>query len=373
MSNIKGLYVHIPFCEHICFYCDFCKQLYDEQQASAYLEVLASELASYPINFEQLESIYIGGGTPSALNVQQLTILFAMLNRHDLSNVKEYTIEINPENFTLAKAQLCRVNHINRVSIGVQTFNETILRSLNRVHTKQQVLDAIKYLRAVGIDNISIDLMYGFNNQTIDDLAADLKILAELDIDHVACYSLILEKGTVFNNQGYEIDEDHVYELESFLHQELAKMGYEHYEVSNFARHQKYSYHNLLYWHNEHYYGIGQGASGYLADYRYYNTKSMTKYLQKDFNVHKDYYQSRADLLKDEILLQFRIYNGIDLMALNQKYSLDFTKYFNNAIMKNIKHLSFVENKLYFDKTAQDYLNNILIDFIEEIGSENNE
>lgn len=373
MSKVKGLYIHVPFCEHLCFYCDFCKVFYDTEQASQYLNVLAQELDSYQIDFGALESIYIGGGTPSALNIYQLETLFNMLNQHDLSSVKEYSIEINPENFNLAKAQLLKDNHINRVSIGVQTFNEKILKAINRQHTKQQAIQAIQDLKSVGIENISVDLMYGFNNQTVSDIKEDLTILEQLEIEHVACYNLILEKGTVFNNMQYEVDEEQAYELELFLQQELFKMGYEHYEVSNFAKHQKYSHHNLLYWHNEKYYGIGLGASGYLDNYRYYNTKSITKYLKGNFNVRKEYYSNLESLLKDEILVKFRLYNGIALEPINRKYSIDFTNYFNNAIMKNINRVYLQNNQLYFYKEGQDYLNEVIIDFIDQIGSEKNE
>lgn len=373
MNKIKGLYIHIPFCEHLCFYCDFCKVAYEEPQASQYLKVLAQEIASYQIDYSALRSVYIGGGTPSALSIEQLTQLFNMLNQHDLRNVKEYSIEINPENFNITKAQLLRDNHINRVSIGVQTFNEDILKTINRQHTKQQAIQAIKDLQSVGIDNISVDLMYGFNNQTIADIKEDLKILELLNIDHVSCYNLILEKGTVFNNMHYEVDEDQAYELELFLHQELARMGYEHYEVSNFARKQKYSQHNLLYWHNEKYYGVGLGASGYLNNYRYYNTKSITEYLKGNFNVQKEYYDSLNDLLRDEILVKFRLYKGIALEPINRKYSIDFTKYFNNAIMRNINRVYLQNNQLFFYKEGQDYLNEVIIDFIDQIGSEKNE
>lgn len=369
ISNIvKGIYIHIPFCENICYYCDFTKILYNEKLADLYLEVLAHEISLYKINYNEIQSIYIGGGTPSSLTLNQLKKLFKIIDVNRFINLKEFTFETNPDQLDENKIVLLKENRINRISLGVQTFDEKILKSINRHHTNNNVYNVINLLIKYNIKNISIDLMYGFNNQSIDSIENDILEIEKLNINHISYYSLILEKSTVFYNENYKINSED-YEFDLYIKKRLVNdLKFEHYEVSNYAKDSNYSFHNLLYWNNDKYYGFGLGASGYLDNYRYTNTKSITKYLNKDFNITFDYYKNNNYLLKDEILVNFRKFNGIDLDIINQKYNIDFTLFFEEAIAKNKDKILISNNKLYFSEQGKLFLNDIIIDFIDEIG-----
>ena len=367
-TQIKGIYFHIPFCQDICYYCDFCKLYYDERLVDKYLNQLAKEYQSYKIDKSKIESIYIGGGSPSILSLAQLECLFSIIEPTKFTNLQEFTFEANPNQLNEKKIKILKNNGVNRVSLGVQTFNQEILRSLNRNHTTSDVENALFLLRKNQITNINIDLMYGFKQQSLADITYDLKMIEKHKISHVSLYSLILEPGTVFFNSNYQINEKEVEFGEYIAKYLVNNLGFEHYEVSNFASYNLYSTHNLLYWHNEGYYGVGLGAAGYVTNYRYYNTKSITNYLKGKYNRKYEYYNSLAELLADEIMLQFRIFNGINLKEINEKYSFDFTKYFENVIITNGDKLIIKDNVLYFTKQGQLFLNDVIIDFQNAIG-----
>ena len=190
----RSLYVHIPFCESICSYCDFCKVYYDQKQSDLYLQRLNEELSQ--IEQHHLKTIYIGGGTPSALNDEQLEKLMSMLKPYSLK-VEEYCMEVNPESMDYYKLKILKKGGINRLSIGVQTFQDHLLKEIDRHHNTIQVKNIIKYAKEIGFDNISIDLMYGLPKQTKEDIQKDIEVLKSLDLQHVSYYSLILEEGTI--------------------------------------------------------------------------------------------------------------------------------------------------------------------------------
>lgn len=363
-NSVKGIYVHIPFCKDICYYCNFYKGYYDYNTALQYIKALKYEVEQYSIDNMSIESIYIGGGTPSVLDIDLLEELLLIFNSSIYSSVQEFTVEVNPDSITKEKALILKKYGVNRISIGVQTFNNELLQSINRSHTREQSIECIEMLQDIGLTNISVDLMYGFNNQSLQTLKEDLHKLIYLNIQHISTYSLIIEDGTVYSNQKYIKDEDLDYEYELYINKFLIDNGFEHYEVSNYSKNNTYSRHNLLYWNFERYFGFGMGASGYIENYRYYNTKSITNYNQLLFNVKYDYYQNNSDLLKDAIMLQFRIYNGIDITLINSRFNIDFNKYFAKAIEKNLDNIYFIDNKLYFKQQAKLFLNNIIIDFI---------
>ena len=190
----RSLYVHIPFCESICSYCDFCKVYYDQKQSDLYLQRLNEELSQ--IEQHHLKTIYIGGGTPSALNDEQLEKLMSMLKTYSLE-VEEYCMEVNPESMDYYKLKILKKSGINRLSIGVQTFQDHLLKEIDRHHNTTQVKNIIKYAKEIGFDNISIDLMYGLPKQTKEDIQKDIEVLQTLNLQHVSYYSLILEEGTI--------------------------------------------------------------------------------------------------------------------------------------------------------------------------------
>jgi len=320
---MKGLYVHIPFCEHICHYCDFVKRVpKNEEMIETYLNALRKEILSYQNHFSTIETIYIGGGTPSMLSLEQLTHLFQSLE--DIHPI-EYTIEVNPESYTEAKGELFKTYGINRVSLGVQTFNEKLLSYLNRKHTNQKVFDTVHHLKHIGIKQISIDLIYAIPGQTISDLYQDLTYIHALDITHVSCYSLILEEKTYFYHQYLrgkfeQMDEDTEATMYQIVMDELKKQGFKHYEISNYAKENHYSKHNLIYWTLGEYIGVGLGAHGFIDGYRTYNERALPKYLNEP--IKEKVYQTKEMLIQDELIFGLRKMEGLDIKKLENMYHI---------------------------------------------------
>jgi len=328
---MKGLYIHIPFCEAICTYCDFAKELAKPEKKASYIEALIEEIKHYKESLIDVDSIYIGGGTPSSLDNKELTLLLAAIKSSvDLDQVNEYTIECNPNDVNQEKANLFKQYGINRISLGVQTFNEQHLRFLNRKHRNHHVEDSIKMFKAAEIENISIDLIFSLVGQTTVDVARDLSHFLTLGINHVSYYSLIFEEDTKLYHlyeQGKVKMNDESLEAEMYetIIETLVSEGYEHYEISNFAKNNKQSYHNTIYWKNKDYIGLGAGAHGKINSSRYANIRSAKKYIeavQKDGTGIDCYYPYEAK--RDYLLMGLRLLEGINLD--------DFEKRFNQSI-----------------------------------------
>ena len=320
--HLKGLYIHIPFCESICHYCDFVKRVpRNQEMIDTYIGALINEISSYRDHFSTIETIYIGGGTPSMLSVDQFKRLFESLK--DIKPL-EYTVEVNPESYTDEKGELFKEYGINRISLGVQTFNPTLLNYLNRKHTNEHVIHVVNHLKSIGIPYISVDLIYSIPGQTLTDLKTDLEYIKKLDITHVSCYSLILEEKTYFYHQYLRgkfetMDEDTEATMYQIVMDELKSQGFEHYEISNYAKNQHYSKHNLLYWTLGEYIGVGLGAHGLVENKRTYNHKALPKYLINPLD--RAEIQSPESLLQDELIFGLRKIEGVSISELEEKYS----------------------------------------------------
>ena len=258
-----SIYIHIPFCHTICSYCDFCKINYRQEYVDTYLDSLSKEIKSRYQN-EPVKTIYIGGGTPSCLSIKELTKLLELITIFNLDKEYEYTIECNIEDITLDKIKLFKKYGINRLSIGVQSFNKDIIKKLNRHHDKDLVFKNIKLLKEY-FDNINIDLMYALYGQTLEDIVFDLNIISNLDIKHVSIYALIIEDNTMIKIKNIkEVDSEMQSAMYDLIRNKLEKNGFTQYEISNFALKGFESKHNLTYWNNDNYYGFGSGASGFI-------------------------------------------------------------------------------------------------------------
>jgi len=326
---VKGLYVHIPFCESICHYCDFVKRVpKNEQMMDEYLNHLVEEIKSYQDHFKTIDTIYIGGGTPSMLSVKQLRVLLDALKE---IHPNEYTIEVNPESYTEDKGALFKHYGINRISLGVQTFNQELLHYLNRKHTTDHVLSVIDHLKKIGISRLSVDLIYAIPGQTMEMLDHDLKMIEQLNITHVSCYSLILEEKTYFYHQYlkgnfHQMDED----MEAMMYERvmhtLKAQGFEHYEISNYAKNGHQSMHNNLYWTLSEYIGVGLGAHGYIDRYRTYNHRHLQDYFRTW--MERKEYQTEDMLLQDDLIFGLRRIDGVDITYIEDRYHLSlFEKY----------------------------------------------
>ena len=321
---MRGLYVHIPFCDAICHYCDFVKHVSKGHDHNMkYLEALKNEIQSYYEKYPHVDTIYIGGGTPSALNHEELTFLLDTLSMY---HPIEYTIEVNPESYNHEKGIIMKAYGINRVSLGVQTFNQKHLERLNRKHTNQMVFDTIASLKSLGITNLNVDLIYALEHQTVEELHHDIDTLISLDIPHVSAYSLIIEEKTFFShqlkrNKFVKTDEDTEATMYDVVIDRFKDAGYDHYEISNFAKEDKTSLHNTLYWTLQDYIGVGLGAHGFIDNKRTYNHKAMSKYIVDPLKEVIE--QDEETLRNDHLLFKLRMTQGIDLNMVKSKYKDD--------------------------------------------------
>lgn len=309
---IKNCYIHIPFCNKICSYCDFCKLYYDEKFVNRYLNELEKEIKSI-YKGEVLDTIYIGGGTPSSLNNKQLERLFEILKLFNKSETVEFTIESNFENINEEKLLIYKKNGINRLSFGLESINENNLTFLNRNITKKKINNTINSCRNLGFNNINIDLIYALPAEDLSILKNDLDYIFSLDIEHISTYSLMIEDHTMLKINNIEnISEELDYEMYKLICKEMKKNNYYHYEISNFSKPGYESKHNLCYWNNDNYYGFGLGASSYIDNKRITNTRSINKYLNGNYRL--DIIElSDNDLIEYKIMLNLRKAEGISL------------------------------------------------------------
>ena len=360
---IKSIYVHIPFCKSICSYCDFSKFYYNEEWISNYLKVLEKEIKE---NYkgEEIETLYIGGGTPNSLDNSSLEQLLTILSNIKLSEKYEYTIECNIEHLTLEQINLFKKYQVNRVSIGIQTFNPNYLKFLNRNHTKKEVFNKIKLLKKNGITNINVDLMYAYKNQTLKDLKNDLRLFKKLDVPHISTYSLIIEKHTKLYNDNIDyIDEDLDYKMYQEIIKSLKK--YNHYEISNFSKEGYESKHNLTYWNNNNYYGFGIGASGYIGNTRYDNTRSYRNYIEKNTIKNKEELDKNKTI-ENEFILGLRKIQGINILDFKNKYNIDLLSIDVIKKLLNEKKLVIENNNIRIDDKYIYLSNEILVEFLGE-------
>ena len=316
MNKIHSLYIHIPFCNKICDYCDFTKLQYFRNFAVSYLKALKDELKSYKI--KNLKTIYVGGGTPTALEDDLFLELLEMIDPYR-KGVQEYTFEANPESLSVNKIRMLREHGVNRISLGVQTTNDKILKMVNRDHSFSQVKEAVKNLKDNGFDNINVDLILGLPHSSKKILKEDLKNVLSLDIKHISCYGLTVNPHTALYNRGFKEPESDV--LRDFYDeaaQILKENGFIHYEVSNWAKPGYMSEHNLTYWRNQQYYGVGLGASGYIKDIRYKNTINLSQYLKRVF-VSEEEKVSSKDKITYQIMLNLRTIEGLDMSFVQGK------------------------------------------------------
>ncbi|MBQ0008988.1 MAG: radical SAM family heme chaperone HemW [Firmicutes bacterium] len=327
----ESLYIHIPFCDHICKYCDFTKLFYFEKYEKEYLDSLITEIEHYHIN--RVKTLYFGGGTPTSLSDEGFERILSFATQY-LEDDYEFTVEANVENLTESKLSIMKKCGVNRISIGVQSTNDKLLKEIGRNHSFEDVRRVVSLAKAQGFDNINIDLIYGFKHQSARQLKKDLKNFIELDIDHISIYSLIVEKGSIFYSQGVkEQSEGASRRFYEIILKTLRKNGYERYEISNFARNKKYSRHNMTYWKNREYYGCGLGASGFVSGNRYTNTKSLTEYNKHNF-VKESEKVSNKDSLEYYLITNFRMEQGFSREEFKQKFGQDFAEMFKDKINK---------------------------------------
>ena len=332
-------YVHIPFCTQICYYCDFSKVFIKNQPVDSYLEHLLQEFHSYDI--QKFRTLYIGGGTPTALSASQLEVLLDGLTKNlDLSMLEELTIEANPGDLDADKIAVLQNSAVNRVSLGVQTFDDKMLKKIGRSHTEKDIYENIDRLKLAGFDNISIDLIYALPGQTMEQVKDNVAKAIALDIPHMSLYSLILENHTVFMNRMRRgklplPKEELEAEMFEYIIAELERAGFVHYEISNFSKQGFESRHNLMYWDNAEYYGIGAGASGYVDGVRYKNHGPIRHYLKAveegSARINEEHLSQREQM-EEEMFLGLRKKSGISMARFEEKFERSFQELYGEIV-----------------------------------------
>ena len=332
-------YVHIPFCTQICYYCDFSKVFIKNKPVDSYLEHLLQEFHSYGI--QKLRTLYIGGGTPTALSAPQLEVLLDGLTKNlDLSVLEELTIEANPGDLDEDKIAVLKNSVVNRVSLGVQTFDDKMLKKIGRSHLEKDIYENIDRLKLAGFDNISIDLIYALPGQTMEQVKDNVAKAIALDIPHMSLYSLILENHTVFMNRmrrgKLPLPKEEVEaEMFEYIIAELERAGFEHYEISNFSKPDFESRHNLMYWDNAEYYGIGAGASGYVNGVRYKNHGPIRHYLKavEEGNARiTEEHLTLREQMEEEMFLGLRKKSGVSMTRFEEKFARSFEDVYGQVV-----------------------------------------
>lgn len=344
---VTSAYIHIPFCRQICFYCDFNKFLIDRQPVDQYLDALEQEIRQANIS-EPLDSIYIGGGTPTALNEAQVKKMLDIVDRLvPLAEGAEYTVEVNPGEITMEKLTAMKNSGVNRLSIGVQSFETRLLEAIGRGHGRDDAVEAVKLAERAGFDNYSIDLMFGLPGQTMADFQASLDMAVSLKVPHISAYSLKIEEKTMFHNwykQGRltPFPEDTEADMYELLLDYGSRNGLYPYEISNLAAVGYESFHNCVYWKNEEYYGFGAGAHGYVDGMRYANIAPLTHYIkaveQGNTVVKEEINVSSAEKMEEEMFLGLRMYAGVDKSRFKERYGMEYKEVFAAAVPDLLKN-----------------------------------
>lgn len=345
MTKSTSAYIHIPFCEHICYYCDFNKVFLEGQPVDEYIEALLKEarLALRQNPVEKMETLYVGGGTPTSLTASQLERLLSGLREILPYNNGEFTVEANPGDLTADKLDVMKNYGVNRLSMGVQTFDDRLLKKIGRKHTAQDVYDTIQLLEEKDFSNVTIDLIYALPGQSLESFRDTVTRALALDLPHYALYSLILENQTMFMNwvrRGkMHLPEQ---ELEAQMYAEtidaMEKAGRKQYEISNFAKPGFESQHNLVYWNNQNYFGLGAGASGYLGNRRYKNRGPIQHYLKSLKNdqlpVLEEEILTQKAQIEEEMFLGLRKILGVDKTVFENRFGFSMMDVYGDVIEK---------------------------------------
>lgn len=333
-----ALYIHIPFCKQKCKYCDFASFAGREFLIDTYLDALGKEAVNTPV--KNFQTVYVGGGTPSLLSVAQLEKLCQVIEKHfgPIPNFSESTVEANPESISREKLELLKRYGFNRLSIGLQSFNNRDLQTIGRIHTAEQFLQAYENAQKCGFNNINVDLIAGLPHQTFSSFSESLTRVVALKPSHISVYGLQIEEGTPFFEQGIICDQILMRKMLEKTHFLLMENGYHHYEISNFALHGKEAKHNTHYWNNGDYVGLGSAAASYINGVRSQNTPDVAEYIrriqeEKSSVVFSERLEGKARV-GESLMLAFRKLDGVELTAEQQKFfGAEIKKHLKNGLL----------------------------------------
>lgn len=356
-------YIHIPFCRKKCLYCAFTS-VSRNNLIPAYLVALKTQIQTSYKN-EPLKTLYFGGGTPSLLNANEIGDILSLYN---FSDDAEITIEVNPESACEDFLNNVYEKGVNRISVGVQSFSDDILRSIGRIHNSQQAKTVIEQAQKAGFDNISADFIYGLPAQSLESFLSDLKAALELGVSHISLYGLKIEEGTPFYEKIPENIADSDLHADMYLSaiKFLTERGFEHYEISNFSLDKKYSRHNTNYWNTGEYYGFGASAHGYIDGVRYVNNCSVEEYIKSPCTQEASHKLSEQEKMEEAVFLGLRRGGGINFSDFKTRFGIDFRMKFASQLCKYNDFLVITDSGCSFTKEGFLVSNTILADFLED-------
>ncbi|MBA7492683.1 Heme chaperone HemW [subsurface metagenome] len=375
-----GLYLHLPFCISKCPYCDFNSyQLKEDNQISSYISALYKEITTYSQKLKKsnIRTVYLGGGTPNILSgIQIYNILEFCKDKFTIDKDAEITIEANPGTLDDEKIKLLIESGINRLSLGAQSFNDLLLKKLGRIHNTQDIIDSYSLAREIGFNNINIDIMFALPDQTIEDLQATLKRAVSLKPDHLSLYNLTIKPGTEYYEKykGSKLKlptEDEEFDMYNWAIKFLEENDFEHYEISNFARPYKRSMHNLIYWQNKPYLGIGAGAYSFIRGYRYMNFKDPARYIKEVMNdklpIDNGEKLSLRKRMIETIILGLRTKDGVSYKKYKKRFGVDLNDIFPQQIKKlvNLGLLQKDNYKIKLTKKGVFLANTVFREFVD--------
>jgi len=373
MKDIS-LYIHIPFCKQKCFYCDFPSYARIDHLREDYVKALCKEIKGKNIT-HNIKSIFIGGGTPSYLSSKDLKILLETINTLNLDENIEFTIECNPGTVDEEKLIVMKEGGINRISMGLQAVQNSLLKEIGRIHSYKTFEENFKLARKVGFDNINVDLMFGLPNQKLEEWKESLELITNLGADHISAYSLIVEEGTPFyklweRNKLILPSEEDEREMYKITKEILNNSGYEQYEISNYAKNGKECFHNKVYWKLEEYIGLGSASSSYYEGKRIKHIEDVAEYIER-INSNQSVVQeiienSIEDNMEEFMFMGLRLIKGIKIEEFNRNFGINILDIYKESVENNIKKELLVIENGYIKLTEKgiELSNSVMSDFI---------
>lgn len=372
--KVISLYIHIPFCKQKCFYCDFPSYSGKERFKEDYVDALIEEIEKRARGYI-IKTIFIGGGTPSYLEVNQIEKLLLAINKLNLHKDIEFSMECNPGVLFKEKLIAMKNGGVNRISFGLQSTKDSLLKEVGRIHSYEEFLDNFKLARELGFKNINVDIMYGLPNQTVEDWKDTLETICSIKPEHISAYSLIIEEGTVFYNL-YEKGllklptEEMEREMDKLTKGVLKDHGYHQYEISNYSLDGKECEHNKVYWQLKDYIGLGTAASSYIDGTRIKNIDNIEEYISKinsGIEVYEEkYINSEEDEIEEFIFMGLRMNKGISIKEFEERFNMSVESIYEKVLEKNIKNgfLKKENGRIYLTSIGMDFSNNVMAEFI---------
>lgn len=369
-----SLYIHIPFCKQKCFYCDFPSYASIDYLKSDYVEALCKEIEEKAIKYK-IKSIFIGGGTPSYLETEEIIKILNSINKLDLSEDIEFTMECNPGALKEEKLRAMLNGGVNRISMGLQAVQNSLLKDIGRIHSFKQFEENFNLARQIGFKNINVDLMFGLPNQKVEEWKESLETIARMNPEHISAYSLIIEEGTAFyklweRNKLILPSEEEEREMYVITKNILKNYGYHQYEISNYSKVGSECYHNKVYWKSDEYLGLGSASTSFIDGKRIKNIENVKDYIDK-INSGEDviddiYVNTLEDNMEEFVFMGLRMIEGINVNEFNKRFGVTIEGIYKEVIDKNInKKLLVLENdRLRLTEKGIELSNSVMSDFI---------